>query len=176
MHTFSKHTSRRALATTALLLTTALAGTACGTGPGPGDDTGARSGGRASAAERHRAEKQHTRPKQRNRQEISNLAALRCHIHAQAQKVYAGHYKGTKAVPPSSSFSAVGAEAQCLLRYGHFSPGTVDGVFGPNSERAMKRFQQTINKRQGYRMKPDGLPGPQSWPYLRQINSYDGRI
>ncbi|MFE9687364.1 peptidoglycan-binding protein [Streptomyces sp. NPDC006285] len=81
--------------------------------------------------------------------------------------VYAGHYSGTTVVPSSVSVTAAGIEAQCLLRTMGFEPGTIDGIFGRNSKAAMRDFQQTVNSRANAGLTVDGLPGPQSWPWIR---------
>ncbi|MEW2113823.1 peptidoglycan-binding protein [Streptomyces sp. NPDC005474] len=53
------------------------------------------------------------------------------------------------------------AEVQCLLRRAGFSPGDLDGIYGPLTERAVKREQ----KRAGLVM--DGIMGPHTWKALR---------
>jgi peptidoglycan hydrolase-like protein with peptidoglycan-binding domain len=52
-------------------------------------------------------------------------------------------------------------EAQCLLRRAGVSPGDVDGIFGPLTQRAVKRFQD----REGVVV--DGIVGPRTWQALR---------
>lgn len=80
---------------------------------------------------------------------------------------YAGHYSGNTAVPSTTSVSSAGIEAQCLLKAYGYSPGTVDGIFGSNSQSAMKSFQRYMNSAFGAGLSVDGLPGPKSWPWLR---------
>lgn len=53
------------------------------------------------------------------------------------------------------------AEAQCLLRRAGISPGGIDGMFGPLTQRAVKAFQ----KRSG--LDVDGMVGPHTWKALR---------
>lgn len=53
------------------------------------------------------------------------------------------------------------AEAQCLLRRAGISPGGIDGMFGPLTQRAAKAFQ----RREGLTV--DGMLGPHSWKALR---------
>ncbi|MFI5873865.1 peptidoglycan-binding protein [Streptomyces sp. NPDC051445] len=62
------------------------------------------------------------------------------------------------------SFGAVGpdvAEAQCLLRRAGISPGGIDGMFGPLTQRAVLALQ----KRSG--LDVDGMIGPHTWKALR---------
>jgi peptidoglycan hydrolase-like protein with peptidoglycan-binding domain len=81
---------------------------------------------------------------------------------------HAGHYSGTTAVPSKTQDTSAGEEAQCLLvRYGDYNPGGLDGVFGPNSQAAMRKFQQDMNSIFGAGLSVDGLPGPHTWPWLR---------
>lgn len=80
----------------------------------------------------------------------------------------AGHYSENSLVPSGHGRTDAGAEAQCLLNAMGYEAGDVDGVFGAESQRAMRSFQQDINafyKEQ--RVAVDGLPGEESWPYLR---------
>ncbi|MET9359927.1 peptidoglycan-binding protein [Streptomyces sp. NPDC006632] len=53
------------------------------------------------------------------------------------------------------------AEAQCLLTRAGFPVGEVDGLYGPMTERAVKRFQS------GHHLVPDGTMGPHTWNALR---------
>jgi transcriptional regulator with XRE-family HTH domain len=53
------------------------------------------------------------------------------------------------------------AEAQCLLRRAGISPGGIDGMFGPLTLRAVKRFQERAG------LTVDGMLGPRSWKALR---------
>ncbi|MEU3985297.1 peptidoglycan-binding protein [Streptomyces sp. NPDC026672] len=56
------------------------------------------------------------------------------------------------------------AEAQCLLRRAGISPGDVDGVFGPKTQRAVERIQM----RDG--LVVDGVIGPHTWQALREAS------
>ncbi|WP_129843145.1 peptidoglycan-binding domain-containing protein [Streptomyces sp. RFCAC02] len=61
-------------------------------------------------------------------------------------------------------------EAQCLLRHRGFNTGTVDGIFGSNSQAAARLFQATVNKLCGRQvLETDGIVGPRTWPYLRRV-------
>ncbi|MFJ9184271.1 peptidoglycan-binding protein [Streptomyces anulatus] len=89
---------------------------------------------------------------------------------APGDKYYAGYYSGNTVQPSSTSVSASGKEAQCLLKYLGYSPGTVDGIFGSNSQAAAKRFQARINELCGKRvLDVDGNVGPATWPHLRDV-------
>lgn len=57
------------------------------------------------------------------------------------------------------------AEAQCLLRRAGFTPGDVDGVFGPKTQRAV----QSIQTRDG--LVVDGVIGRHTWKALREAES-----
>ncbi|MFE7276908.1 peptidoglycan-binding protein [Streptomyces sp. NPDC057623] len=89
---------------------------------------------------------------------------------APGDKYYAGYYSGNTVQPSSSSVSASGKEAQCLLEYKGYELGTVDGIFGSNSKAAAKRFQTRVNELCGSgTLVVDGLIGPKTWPYLRDV-------
>jgi transcriptional regulator with XRE-family HTH domain len=53
------------------------------------------------------------------------------------------------------------AEAQCLLRRAGFSPGGIDGDFGPLTFGAVKALQKHAG------LHVDGMVGPQTWKALR---------
>lgn len=84
--------------------------------------------------------------------------------------VTAGHYSGTTVQPSSASVTAAGKEAQCLLKYHGYDPGTVDGIFGSKSQAAAKKAQQNANDKCDAGLVVDGKVGPKTWPYLRNIN------
>jgi len=81
-------------------------------------------------------------------------------------QVFAGYYSGSTVVPLTTGVSAAGIEAQCLLARAGYNPGTIDGVFGPNSQAAARALQNTVNTT-GARIAVDGMVGPQTWPWLR---------
>lgn len=89
---------------------------------------------------------------------------------APGDKYYAGYYSGNTVQPSSTSVSAAGKEAQCLLEYKGYDVGTVDGIFGTNSKAAAKKFQTRVNELCGSNtLDVDGLVGPKTWPYLRDV-------
>jgi hypothetical protein len=63
--------------------------------------------------------------------------------------------------PPTQN-SAV-TELQQRLKQLNFDPGTVDGVFGPRTEQAVRAFQQENG------LTVDGVVGPRSWSMLRWL-------
>lgn len=83
---------------------------------------------------------------------------------------YAGHYTGTTVQPSTTGVSAAGIEAQCLLKFRGYNPGTIDGVFGSNSRAAALKFQKRMNSVHHAGLTEDGKIGSNTWPYLR--NSY----
>lgn len=91
----------------------------------------------------------------------------------QGQEV-AGHYSGNTIVPLTGGVSAAGIEAQCLLKQAGYSPGTIDGIFGPNSQAAAKGLQSFVNNNFHAGISVDGLPGPQTWPWLRFLSQTTG--
>ncbi|WP_129841602.1 helix-turn-helix domain-containing protein [Streptomyces sp. RFCAC02] len=75
--------------------------------------------------------------------------------------LYAG-YSGTHTEflqRDASRWSVV--EAQCLLEHHGVSPGVVDGSFGSNTERAVRRLQDEAG------IAVDGMIGPDTWKALR---------
>jgi putative peptidoglycan binding protein len=104
------------------------------------------------------------------------FAAYSCNVQEDAHgNIWANYYGGSTVQPSSSGVSSAGIEAQCLLRYRGFSPGTVDGVFGTNSKNAAKAFQKKVNKEYpSANLDEDGKVGPKTWPYLRNCGIYEG--
>jgi hypothetical protein len=83
---------------------------------------------------------------------------------------FAGHYTGNTIQPSSTGVTAAGIEAQCPLARSGFSPGTIDGIFGPNSQAAAKKPQALVDQaRPDPRITVDGLVGPQTWSILRCV-------
>ncbi|MEU9203266.1 helix-turn-helix domain-containing protein [Streptomyces sp. NPDC048332] len=76
--------------------------------------------------------------------------------------LYAG-YSRTRSEPlqrDASGWSVV--EAQCLLEHHGVPPGTVDGAYGNNTDRAVRRLQDKA------RIAVDGIAGPDTWKVLRK--------
>ncbi|MCC3332056.1 peptidoglycan-binding protein [Nocardia abscessus] len=78
---------------------------------------------------------------------------------------YAGHAESLTRIINSGASGQDVIELQCLLRDHGFQPGEVDGMFGPNTERAVKQFQKAAGTRS------DGKVGPQTWTLLRNPNN-----
>lgn len=105
----------------------------------------------------------------------ASATAYSCHYKQSDGYEYAGHYTGLSVVPSSTTVTSAGIEAQCLLKRMHAilpdvvsSPGTVDGIFGTNSKASMRDFQRLANTWDAH-LTVDGLPGTQSWPWLRSL-------
>ncbi len=84
---------------------------------------------------------------------------------------YASHYSGLTTVPSTTKVTSSGEEAQCLLAAAGFSPGTIDDVFGAHSQAAMHAFQTYMNTQYNASLATgpgEGLPGPNSWKWLRR--------
>jgi hypothetical protein len=98
----------------------------------------------------------------------AHAATYACHVGIDDRGyVSAGYYIGTTIQPSSTSVTAAGKEAQCLLQHYGFNPGTVDGIFGSKSQAAAKRAQQIVNDKCDAGLVEDGKVGPKTWPYLR---------
>lgn len=54
--------------------------------------------------------------------------------------------------------------AQTALRRAGYDPGPINGVFGSETERAVKQFQRVLGARQ------DGIIGPVTWQYLEPFS------
>lgn len=91
----------------------------------------------------------------------SSAPAYTCRIERDGDLWYAGI---SRTQDENLGYGAAGpevAEAQCLLRRAGISPGGIDGMFGPLTQRAVKAFQ----KRAG--LDVDGMVGPHTWKALR---------
>ncbi|WP_406224202.1 helix-turn-helix domain-containing protein [Streptomyces canus] len=75
--------------------------------------------------------------------------------------LYAGYSRThTELIQRDASRWSV-VEVQCLLEHHGISPGVVDGAFGNNTERAVKRLQDRAQ------IAVDGMVGPDTWKVLR---------
>ncbi|MFH9062433.1 peptidoglycan-binding protein [Streptomyces coeruleorubidus] len=75
---------------------------------------------------------------------------------------YAGNSRTQKAILANGHAGPEVAEAQCLLREAGLSPGAVDGIFGPHTERAVRALQKRAD------LVVDGIIGPHTWKALRE--------
>ncbi|MFF0737984.1 peptidoglycan-binding protein [Streptomyces chartreusis] len=75
---------------------------------------------------------------------------------------YAGLSRTRDAILAGGHAGPEVAEAQCLLRRAGISPGVIDGIFGPVTERAVRQVQRRAG------LVVDGIIGPHTWKALRQ--------
>ncbi|MFG2271578.1 peptidoglycan-binding protein [Streptomyces chartreusis] len=75
---------------------------------------------------------------------------------------YAGISRTRDAILANGHAGPEVAEAQCLLRRAGISPGVIDGIFGPATERAVRQVQRRAG------LVVDGIIGPHTWKALRQ--------
>ncbi|MGV9276489.1 peptidoglycan-binding protein [Streptomyces griseosporeus] len=75
---------------------------------------------------------------------------------------YAGNSRTEDAVLVNGLAGPEVAEAQCLLRRAGFSPGVIDGIFGPRTEAAVRQLQARAS------LVVDGIVGPHTWKALRR--------
>ncbi|MDF3147339.1 MULTISPECIES: peptidoglycan-binding protein [unclassified Streptomyces] len=87
--------------------------------------------------------------------------AYTCRVERIDGRWYAGNSRTQDAILANGHAGPEVAEAQCLLRRAGISPGGIDGIFGPVTERAVKQVQ----KRAG--LVVDGIVGPHTWKALR---------
>ncbi|CAL9502739.1 hypothetical protein SUDANB150_03434 [Streptomyces sp. enrichment culture] len=87
--------------------------------------------------------------------------AYTCRITRTDGRWYAGNSRTRDAIVAYGEAGPEVAEVQCLLARAGLSPGEVDGIFGPMTQRAVKRVQ----KRHG--LVVDGIVGPHTWKALR---------
>ncbi|MFI1223648.1 MULTISPECIES: peptidoglycan-binding protein [unclassified Streptomyces] len=98
------------------------------------------------------------------------VAAYPCNVSMSSTgRLSAGYYSGTTVVPSASQVTSAGKEAQCLLQYHGRDPGTIDGIFGRNSQKAAEKFQSTVNYACNTDLAEDGKVGPRTWPHLRRL-------
>ncbi|MFD9396374.1 peptidoglycan-binding protein [Streptomyces sp. NPDC060000] len=91
----------------------------------------------------------------------SRTPAYHCRIQRTDGLWYAGISRTRDAELAYGSAGPDVAEAQCLLRRAGISPGGIDGLFGPLTQRAVKAMQ----KRSG--LDEDGVVGSRTWQALR---------
>jgi hypothetical protein len=103
----------------------------------------------------------------------ASAQAYTCRYSVSGGKAYAGYYSGNTVVPSRTTVTSAGIEAQCLLKRAKFDPGTIDGVFGPNSQAATRNFQTLMNNAFGYNTAVDGIVGSETWPALRWYAEYN---
>lgn len=84
----------------------------------------------------------------------------RCHFERRGGVLYAGHSTDHTSVIGLNVQGWPVVEAQCLLQHAGFPSGRIDGRFGPDTEIAVKRFQDKK------KLDVDGLVGPQTWGAL----------
>ncbi len=85
-----------------------------------------------------------------------------CDIHREDGLLHAGHSDTRDALLQQISTSWDVVEAQCLLAHRGYSPGLVDGAYGAETEKAVKRFQEAAG------LVTDGHMGPHTWEALRR--------
>ncbi|MEV6167641.1 peptidoglycan-binding protein [Streptomyces sp. NPDC051954] len=86
-----------------------------------------------------------------------------CRLEQREGRWYAGLSRTTDTILAYTYMGPEVAEAQCLLRRAGISPGEIDGVFGPKTQRAVERIQT----RDG--LVVDGVIGPHTWKALREV-------
>ncbi|MER7052135.1 peptidoglycan-binding protein [Streptomyces sp. NPDC000351] len=115
-----------------------------------GDGDGDRGGGAAAASLAPTAASASRSP-----------ARYTCRVERADGRWYAGNSRTRDAIVAYGHAGPEVAEAQCLLGRAGLSPGEVDGIYGPLTQRAVKRLQ----KREG--LVVDGIVGPHTWKALR---------
>ncbi|MFB7508438.1 peptidoglycan-binding domain-containing protein [Streptomyces broussonetiae] len=80
---------------------------------------------------------------------------------AMAPAVHGCNYTTNQPLLGLGSTGSAVKEAQCLLKYWGFDPGAVDGIFGSNTEKAVKQFQAW------WPLYVDGLVGQNTWTALK---------
>jgi transcriptional regulator with XRE-family HTH domain len=90
-------------------------------------------------------------------------ATYTCRVERVDGRWYAGNSRTREAILAYGHAGPEVAEAQCLLHRAGLSPGEIDGIYGPLTQRAVKRVQ----KRDG--LVVDGIVGPHTWKALREM-------
>ncbi|KOU60828.1 peptidoglycan-binding protein [Streptomyces sp. MMG1533] len=84
-----------------------------------------------------------------------------CRVKRSDGRWYAGNSRTQDAVLGDGHAGPEVAEAQCLLQRAGYSPGGIDGIFGPLTQRAVERVQRRAG------LVVDGIIGPHTWKVLR---------
>jgi transcriptional regulator with XRE-family HTH domain len=87
--------------------------------------------------------------------------AYTCRVERIDGRWYAGNSRTQDAIVADGHAGPDVAEAQCLLRRAGYSPGGIDGIFGPLTERAVEQAQRRAG------LVVDGIVGPHTWKALR---------
>ncbi|MEF9905553.1 peptidoglycan-binding protein [Streptomyces sp. P9-A2] len=90
-----------------------------------------------------------------------SLPAYTCRVERIDGLWYAGQSTTRDAIVANGYAGPEVAEVQCLLSRAGYSPGDIDGIFGPMTERAVKRLQVEAD------LVVDGIVGPHTWGALR---------
>lgn len=77
-------------------------------------------------------------------------------------RLYAGYSRTRSELIEKLSTRWSVVETQCLLKHHEVTPGAIDGAFGNDTERAVKRFQDRA------KVAVDGKVGPDTWKVLRK--------
>lgn len=92
---------------------------------------------------------------------VSTRTVYTCDYTQRDGRWYAGNSTTSSDILEVDTWGVEVAELQCLLQRAGFSPGAVDGSFGPLTETAV------INAQKAYHLDVDGKVGPQTWAALR---------
>ncbi|WP_018548344.1 helix-turn-helix domain-containing protein [Streptomyces sp. LaPpAH-108] len=93
-----------------------------------------------------------------------------CHVDRVDGRLTAGYSTASDGEYQVSTHGWPVVELQCLLRERGFSPGDIDGIYGPATESAVKRFQTEHRLDTGRGQPPlavDGIVGAHTWGVLR---------
>ncbi|MGY3203296.1 peptidoglycan-binding protein [Streptomyces sp. TE5632] len=90
-----------------------------------------------------------------------SVPAYTCRVERVDGLWYAGLSATRDAIVANGHAGPEVAEVQCLLARAGYSPGGIDGVFGPLTERAVKHLQVDAD------LVVDGVVGPHTWRALR---------
>ncbi|MFF4409188.1 helix-turn-helix domain-containing protein [Streptomyces sp. NPDC001262] len=85
-----------------------------------------------------------------------------CNIERQDGELRAGYSATRTALMEINSTGWEIVEAQCLLKYHGYDPGTADGDYGERSKSAAEHFQKDHD------LVVDGIVGPDTWKELRR--------